>query len=174
MSEGVEGGSLPERLITALTAAGATVAAAESLTGGLLTARLTSVPGASMVVRGGVVSYATDVKAEVLGVDPGLLASVGPVDGRVAEQMARGVRRLMGATYGVATTGEAGPDSATGAPVGTVYVAVAGEAGVRWRAAHLTGDRGSVREGAVGEALSLLSEFIGLADPSASESRRLG
>ena len=109
-----------------LTAAGQTVAVAESLTGGLVTAALTDVAGASVVVRGGVLAYASDLKAQVLGVDEGLLARAGAVDADVAEQMADGVRSLMGATYGLATTGVAGPDPADGKPVGTVYVAVAG------------------------------------------------
>lgn len=174
MTQGVPGGSLPEVLVHSLARAGATVAAAESLTGGLLTARLTSVPGSSSVVRGGVVAYATEMKAHILGVDADLLASAGPVDGRVAVQMAQGVRRLMRASYGLATTGEAGPDSATGSPVGTVFVAAVGEAGVLWRAVHVPGDRELVREGAVGEALLLLSEFVGIANPSASGSERLG
>src|SRR5664280_1577701 len=113
-------------LVARLTAAGETVAVAESLTGGLVAAALTDVPGASVVVRGGVLAYATDVKAGVLGVDKVLLARVGAVDGDVAEQMASGVRSLMGATYGLATTGVAGADRVEGKPVGTVYVAIHG------------------------------------------------
>jgi nicotinamide-nucleotide amidase len=149
-------------LVTRLTSAGQTVAVAESLTGGLVAAALTGVAGASAVVRGGVLAYATDLKARVLGVDEELLARVGAVDAGVAEQMARGVRSLMGATYGLATTGVAGPDQADGKAVGTVYVAVAGPASARVRALNLSGDRGEVRAKSVHAVLALLAEEIGL------------
>ena len=101
-------------VLAELDAAGATVAVAESLTGGLLAAALVAVPGASRCFRGSVTAYATDLKASVLGVDAGLLAARGAVDAEVAGQMAEGVRRLMGADYGVATTGVAGPDPQDG------------------------------------------------------------
>ena len=97
--------------------AGQSVACAESLTGGLVCGALTEVPGASAVVRGGVVSYATDVKAGVLGVDPGLLASLGAVNAEVARQMAQGVP-VLASDWGLATTGVAGPDPRTGRPWG--------------------------------------------------------
>ena len=147
-------------LVERLTAAGQTVAVAESLTGGLVTSALTEIPGASVVVRGGVLAYATDLKAAVLGVDEGLLASAGAVDADVAEQMARGVRALMGATYGLATTGVAGPDEADGKPVGTVYVAVAGPGSSRVQALSLPGDRGQVRAQSVLAVLALLAEEL--------------
>jgi nicotinamide-nucleotide amidase len=137
------------------------VAVAESLTGGLVSAALTDVPGASVVVRGGVLAYATDLKAQVLGVDGELLAQVGAVDGGVAEQMASGVRSLMGATYGLATTGVAGPDQADGKPVGTVFVAVVGPGTSRVRALSLSGDRGDVRAQSVVAVLALLDEELG-------------
>src|SRR5664279_3178348 len=124
-------------LVARLTVAGETVAVAESLTGGLVAAALTDIPGASVVVRGGVLAYSTDLKAQVLGVDEGLLARVGAVDAEVAEQMARGVRLLMSSTYGLATTGVAGPDQVDGKPVGTVYVAVAGQGSARVKACLL-------------------------------------
>jgi nicotinamide-nucleotide amidase len=114
------------RLVFALSEHGQTVAVAESLTGGMLCSALVDVPGASAVVRGGVVSYATDLKHRLLGVDAGLLAANGPVDPDVAAQMAHGVRERLGADWGVATTGVAGPDPQDGIPAGTVYVAVAG------------------------------------------------
>ena len=136
------------------------MAVAESLTGGLVAAALTEVPGASVVVRGGVLAYATDLKAAVLGVDEGLLAQVGPVDADVAGQMADGVRLLMGATYGLATTGVAGPDEVDGKPVGTVYVAVAGPGSARVKALRLTGDRGEVRAQSVLAVLTLLAEEL--------------
>ena len=148
-------------VLATLEAAGLTVAAAESLTGGLLTGALTSVAGSSAVVRGGVIVYATDLKGVLLGVDARLLDEAGPVDERVARQMACGVRTRLGATHGVATTGEAGPESASGQPVGTVHVAVCGPEGTRSRALHLGGDRAAVRRGAVVAAVDLLAEVLG-------------
>jgi nicotinamide-nucleotide amidase len=147
-------------LVARLTAAGQTVAVAESLTGGLVAAALTEIPGASVVVRGGVLAYATDLKAQVLGVDEALLARAGAVDADVAGQMAAGVRSLMGATYGLATTGVAGPDQAEGKPVGTVYVAVSGPETSRVRALSLPGDRREVRAASVQAVLSLLAEEL--------------
>ena len=155
------GGGLTGRIVALLAAAGHTVAVAESLTGGLVSAALTSVPGSSAVVRGGVIAYALDVKSGVLGVDPDLLARVGPVHSEVAEQMAAGVRSLLAATYGVATTGEAGPDSASGAAVGTVHVAVCGPVGTTVASIHAPGDRAEVRAAAVSAALDLLETAVG-------------
>jgi nicotinamide-nucleotide amidase len=129
---------------------------------------LTDVAGASVVVRGGVVAYATDLKAQVLGVDEGLLARVGAVDADVAEQMATGVRSLMGATYGLATTGVAGPDPADGKSVGTVYVAVVGPGSSRVKALSLSGDRAGIRAQSVLAALALLAEEL---DASSMPSR---
>lgn len=148
-------------LVARLTAAGQTVAVAESLTGGLVTAALTDVAGASVVVRGGVLAYATDLKARVLGVDEVLLAQAGAVDAEVAEQMAGGVRSLMGATYGLATTGVAGPDQAEGKPVGTVFVAVVGPGSSRVKALSLSGNRADVRARSVLAVLALLAEELG-------------
>ena len=148
-------------LVARLTSAGQTVAVAESLTGGLVAAALTDIPGASVVVRGGVLAYWTDLKAQVLGVDEGLLARVGAVDAEVAEQMARGVRLLMGSTYGLATTGVAGPDQVDGKPVGTVYVAVVGLDFSRVKALSLSGNRGDVRAQSVLAVLALLAEALG-------------
>lgn len=132
MAEGVLPGTpaLAAEVVHALSRAGATVATAESLTGGLLGAALTSVPGASAVYRGGVVAYATDLKHRLLGVDAGLLAERGAVDPVVAEAMARGAQTRLGADYGLATTGVAGPDPQDGHRVGTVWLGVAGAGGV--------------------------------------------
>ncbi|GAA3143879.1 CinA family protein [Streptomyces rectiviolaceus] len=109
-----------------LEARGETLAVAESLTGGLVAAEVTAVPGASRVFRGSVTAYATDLKHQVLGVDGTLLAERGAVDAEVALQMAAGVRKVMGADWGIATTGVAGPDPQDGQAVGTVFVAVDG------------------------------------------------
>ena len=152
--------TLAPDLVARLTAAGQTVAVAESLTGGLVCAALTEVAGASVVVRGGVVAYVSDLKAQVLGVDEALLAQAGAVDPGVAEQMAAGVRSLTGATYGLATTGVAGPDPADGKPVGTVYVALVGPGSSQVSALALSGDRAGIRAQTVRAALMLLAEEL--------------
>jgi nicotinamide-nucleotide amidase len=133
-----------------------TVAVAESLTGGLVAAALTSVPGSSAVFRGGVVAYATELKATLLGVPADLLARHGPVHPDVARAMAGGVAQRLGAGYGLATTGVAGPGPADGQPEGTVFVAVAGPFGEAGQALRLSGDRAAVRAGSVRAVLSLL------------------
>ncbi|WP_435191633.1 nicotinamide-nucleotide amidohydrolase family protein [Streptomyces sp. bgisy126] len=116
-------------VLALLAERGQTLAVAESLTGGLLAAELTGVPGASASFRGSVTAYATALKHELLGVDAVLLAERGAVDPEVASQMAAGVRARLGADWGIATTGVAGPEPQDGQPVGTVYVAVAGPGG---------------------------------------------
>jgi nicotinamide-nucleotide amidase len=137
-------------LIERLAELGWTVAVAESLTGGLVVSSLVSVPGASRVVRGGVVAYATDIKRSVLGVDAALLDAHGAVHPRVARQMAAGVRSVLGqdgqaAEVGIATTGIAGPDSPDGQPVGTVHIAVSTPLGTRVDSLVLGGDREAIR-----------------------------
>lgn len=144
-------------LVAELAAGGHTVAVAESLTGGLVCAALTQVPGASRVVRGGVVSYATDVKHGVLGVDDFLLRAGGPVQADVARQMAHGVRSLLGAGFGLATTGVAGPQTQGAAPVGRVFIAVAWETGDDVRILSLDGSRDQIRQATVAQALELLA-----------------
>ena len=161
--------TLAADLVGRLTFSGQTVAVAESLTGGLVAAAFTDVPGASLVLRGGVVSYATDVKAQVLGVDEALLARVGSVDAEVAEQMASGARSLMGATYGLSTTGVAGPDPVDGKPVGLVYVAVVGPAASRVKALDLAGDRSAIRAQSVKAVLHLLAEELDVAEELAAQ-----
>ncbi len=121
-------------LIAALTRLELTVACAESLTGGLLTALLTEVPGASAVVRGGLVVYATELKNTLARVDAGLLAARGPVDPDVAVALAHGARVACGASLGLGLTGVAGPDQQHGVPVGTWYVALTWDGGCRLRA----------------------------------------
>ncbi|HEY2166158.1 MAG TPA: CinA family protein [Jatrophihabitantaceae bacterium] len=135
---------------------GATVAVAESLTGGLLTAELTAIPGASATVRGGLVVYATDLKSSLAGVEEHLLAARGPVDPDVAAALANGVRHRLAATYGVAVTGVAGPDRQGGQAVGTVFAAVSGPAGVTGAAWALPGGREQIRAAAVAGCVALL------------------
>ena len=154
-------------LITALVARGATVATAESLTGGLVCAALTSVPGSSAAVRGGIVSYASPIKVGVLRVDPDLIDRQGAVDPAVAVQMAIGARSLLGSDYAIETTGSAGPDPNPGGlltgpvPPGRGFVAVAGPAGEVVAGFACEGeDRDGVRRHAVEAALALLGRVL--------------
>jgi PncC family amidohydrolase len=142
--------------ISLLISRGQTIAAAESLTGGLVAAALTAIPGASAAFRGGVVAYASDLKAAVLGVPDDLLERYGAVHPKVAEAMAEGARTRMWTTVGIATTGVAGPDPAEGKPVGTVYIAVAGPARTGSQGLALTGNRESIRAATVEGVLDLL------------------
>jgi nicotinamide-nucleotide amidase len=151
---------LARSVISALSEHGQTVATAESLTGGLVCSTLVGVPGSSVAVRGAIVAYATSLKHELLGVDDALLASNGPVDPEVAVQMARGVRTRLGADWGVATTGVAGPGPQDGVAAGIVFVAVASADVTRVRRLELSGDRFGVRAGSTDEALSLLLETV--------------
>jgi nicotinamide-nucleotide amidase len=153
--------TLAEEAVAALRSAGATVATAESLTGGLVCATLVTVPGASDVVRGGVVAYAAEVKTTALGVDAGLIAERGTVDAAVAVAMAVGTRDRLGATYGVSTTGVAGPDASEGKPPGTVHVAIAGPDEVESTLLALSGDRDEIRRGTVDALLSMLVARLG-------------
>ncbi|MER7758998.1 nicotinamide-nucleotide amidohydrolase family protein [Streptomyces sp. NPDC097619] len=147
-----------------------TVAVAESLTGGLVAAELTSIPGASRSVRGSVTAYATEVKQRVLGVDGPLLAAHGAVNAQVAEEMAAGVRRVLDADWGIATTGVAGPDPQDGQPVGTVFVAVAGPRGGKSARLRLNGGRSEIRRESVRRVLELLlGELRGTARSQGSE-----
>jgi nicotinamide-nucleotide amidase len=156
-------GGPAQRVVTLLTERGQTVAVAESLTGGLLAASLVDVPGASVVFRGAIVAYAADLKSTLLDVPAALLQSCGAVHADVASAMADGVRRRLDATFGVATTGVAGPDPADGQPVGTVHIAATGQlSGVR-RKLSLAGDRRSIRDQAVLESLWLLLGMLGVA-----------
>ncbi|MFI5656409.1 CinA family protein [Streptomyces anulatus] len=150
------------RVLRLLGVRGETLAVAESLTGGLLAADLTSVPGASRSFRGSVTAYATSLKRDVLGVDESLLAERGAVDPEVALRMAVGVRRVLDADWGVSTTGVAGPEPQDGQPVGTVYVAVAGPSGVeKVTALRLNGERADIRSESVRSALELLAGELG-------------
>ncbi|MER7699002.1 CinA family protein [Streptomyces sp. NPDC096095] len=150
------------RVLRLLGARGETLAVAESLTGGLVAAELTSVPGASRSFRGSVTAYATSVKRDVLGVDGTLLGERGAVDPEVALRMAAGVRRVFDADWGVSTTGVAGPAPQDGQPVGTVYVAVAGPSGVeKVSALRLNGERADIRSESVRSVLGLLANELG-------------
>ena len=150
-------------VVALATSSRTTIAVAESVTAGLVCARIADVPGASVVLRGGVVAYATELKSLLLGVDPELLASRGAVDADVARAMASGVRRRLGADVGVATTGVAGPDSLDGVTPGAVFVAVVSSGDERLERLALRGDRAAVREGAVEAALALVRDVLATA-----------
>ena len=152
----------PRRIIAALRDRGETLAVAESLTGGLLAATIVDVPGASSVFRGGLVVYATDLKASLAGVPPALLAVHGPVHADVAAALAGGARERCAADWGLATTGVAGPDPQDGIPVGTVHLGLVGPHGPAVvRTLALTGDRAAIRAASVHAALTLLGETLG-------------
>ena len=151
---------LAQSLVARLTQAGLTIAAAESLTGGLVCSALVDVPGASAVLRGSVTAYATELKAQVLGVDAARLASVGPVDAQVAQEMADGVAQLLGADVAVATTGVAGPGLADGHEAGTVYIAAIAPWGSVWRLLQLEGQRSQIRAQTVRHVLVLALELL--------------
>lgn len=152
--------TLERDVVAALASRGLTVATAESLTAGLVCARLADVPGASAVLRGGVVVYATELKAELLGVSADLLDRHGPVHPQVAAQMATGVRGRCGADVGLATTGVAGPGPADGHPAGTVHVAVDVAGTVTTAALGLPGERAQVRRGTVDALLELTARLL--------------
>ncbi|NNC13357.1 nicotinamide-nucleotide amidohydrolase family protein [Planctomonas sp. JC2975] len=153
-------------MIARLTAQGRTLAVAESLTGGALTAELTRPAGASAVVLGGAVVYATELKHTIVGVDAALLSAHGPVHPEVARQLARGVRTALAvagraADIGIATTGVAGPDGQGGHEPGTVFV------GISWGETEqsieltLCGDRAEIRAQTVAIAVrSLADRFL--------------
>ncbi len=147
-------------VVARLTADGQTVATAESLTGGLVCATLVAVPGASAVVRGGLVAYAEDVKTGLLRVPAEVVSRHGTVATETAAAMAESVRDVLGAEWGVATTGVAGPEQVEDKPVGTVHVAVAGPSETRTEDLVSPGEREQVRAAAVGAALRLLRDSL--------------
>ncbi|HEV7564718.1 MAG TPA: CinA family protein [Microbacteriaceae bacterium] len=152
-------------LIAVLAARGLTVAVAESLTGGELVAELTRPAGASAVVLGGVVVYATELKHSLVGVDQVLLDAHGPVHADVADQLARGVRTRLAvagrpADIGLATTGVAGPDAQGGRPPGTVFLGLSLGDRTRVIELALTGTRAEIRRQVVQRAIAeLVSEL---------------
>jgi nicotinamide-nucleotide amidase len=150
-----------QRLLAALVGRGETVAAAESLTAGLFCATLAAVPGASAVLRGGAVVYATDLKTTLAGVPADLVASYGPVSAPTAAALAEGIRDRCSATWGVGLTGVAGPDPVDGHGPGRVYLGVSDGARTDVRELDLPGDRAAVRQAAVRAALDALSDRLG-------------
>lgn len=149
-----------EKTIALAQKRGLTIATGESLTAGMVAAALAAVPGASAVLRGGVVSYHREVKASLLGVDVQLLNRVGAVDPEVARQMARGARAACGADIGVATTGVAGPEPHEGKAVGTVVVAVVAPNVSLVQEYRFEGARAQIREASCEAALDLLMKAL--------------
>ncbi|KRE31855.1 competence protein [Mycobacterium sp. Soil538] len=147
-------------LVADLTVRRQTVATAESLTAGLVAATLAGVPGASAVLRGGLVTYTVDIKMELAGVAPELLADVGPVAEPTARALAVGARQRCGATWGVGLTGVAGPEPHGGHPVGTVYVGLAGPVYTEVVTLRLDGTRWQIRLAATHAALSRLRTLV--------------
>ncbi|QSR30900.1 damage-inducible protein CinA [Nocardioides sp. S5] len=152
--------SIAVRVLDSLARRGETVATAESLTGGLLAALLTDVPGASRSFVGGVVSYATRIKISALDVPADLVEQHGVVSQECAEAMACGVRTRLDATWGLATTGVAGPDEQEGQSVGTVWVALAGPGLVAAHRLELRGDRLMIRQATCEAVLALLVDHL--------------
>ena len=144
----------------ALVGTGLTIATAESLTGGDVGGTICTVAGASEYYRGGVISYASAVKASVLGVNEELLAKNGSVDPEVARQMAQGTARICGADYGVSATGVAGPEPHDGKPVGTVFLGVHTPEATYAVQRHYEGDRVQIRASATADAILLLTQAV--------------
>jgi PncC family amidohydrolase len=158
-----------------LAQARATLATAESLTGGRLASAVTAVPGASASYLGGVVTYATALKESLLGVPRDLVERYGVVSPECARAMAAGCRSATGATYAVATTGVAGPDPQEGKPVGTVYVGIAGPDVDTALTMELLGDRHQIQDRTCREALSALCGILRAPTPeSGGEQPSLG
>lgn len=147
-------------LVADLTVCRQTVATAESLTAGLLAATLAGVPGASVVLRGGLVTYTVATKIALAGVAPELLDDVGPVAEPTARALAVGAMQRCGATWGVGLTGVAGPDPHGGHPVGTVFLGVAGPVGADVVRLVFEGTRWDIRLAAVRAAISRLRLLV--------------
>ena len=147
-----------ENLVALLKAQGLTCATAESCTGGGVGHAITAVAGSSAVFAGGVISYANEVKRDVLGVSDHNLQTVGAVSGEVAAQMAAGVKKLLGVDLAVSITGIAGPDGGSAEkPVGLGWFGLASDGGVRTEKAIFRGDREAVRKAAIVHALGMLT-----------------
>lgn len=154
---GVDDDTMESVVLSMLSSRGDTLAVAESVTGGLVTGRLTNVAGASKVLRGGVVSYASEVKFDVLDVSPGPVVSE-----RAAIEMARGVRHRLGASVGLSLTGVAGPDEQDGMPVGTLIVGlVLADGSEHVQQFRLPTTRDQMRQMSVISALNFLRQRLG-------------
>ena len=153
-------GNLEDAVLDQLKARGETLAVAESMTGGLLAARLTAIPGASEVFRGGVIAYTVAAKAALLGLDPAWLATVGTVSESCAIALAEAARTRLDTTWALGLCGNAGPGAEGGAPVGAVHVALAGPGATVIRSFTIGGDRFDVQLRSAGAALDLLRRTV--------------
>lgn len=151
---------IAQEAVALLQARGLTVGTCESLTGGMICAALVDVPGASKVVRGGLVTYQTDTKTLLAGVDAALIERCGVVSGEVARAMAEGARARLGVDIAVSATGMASPGEENDPPAGTVYVGLASEKGVRAIPLQLEGTRQEIRQKTVEQAiLAIIAEL---------------
>ncbi|MEV5838159.1 CinA family protein [Nocardia sp. NPDC052112] len=161
MTDPLTTGAPVVELVRELGIAQQTVATAESLTAGLLAATIAGVPGASAVLRGGLVVYATELKHSLAGVSDEVLATEGPVAASTAEELAVGARLRCGADWGIGLTGVAGPESQGGHAVGTVFLGLAGPGHTEVMRLKLDGDRWAIRIGATHSAVRELRRIVG-------------
>jgi nicotinamide-nucleotide amidase len=152
---GTDTDTMESVVLEMMRVSGLTLGLAESVTGGLVAARLTAIPGASDVLRGSIVSYASEVKFDLLGVEPGPVVSE-----QAALQMAQGARSTLGADIGLALTGVAGPTEQDQMPVGTLCVAIAGPDGSLTKTLRLPGQREQMRQFSVISSLDLLRGYL--------------
>jgi nicotinamide-nucleotide amidase len=148
-----------KNVIASLDARGETVAVAESVTAGGLGSAITSTPGASKVFLGGVIAYSNDVKINILGVDSSLIEKYSVVSEEVANAMADAVRAKFGTTWGIATTGIAGPGDYQGIPEGTVWVAIRGPVNQTIQL-QLDSGREAIRTGAISSAIGTFARIL--------------
>jgi nicotinamide-nucleotide amidase len=154
--------SLEEDVGKLLIAKGLTIACAESCTGGLLTSRITDVPGSSAYLMGSVVSYSNQVKMDALGVQKETLARYGAVSEETANDMCQGIRKKFGTDIEVGITGIAGPGGATeDKPIGLVYIAVDGPMGIACCKNEFSGSRTEIKYQSTQKALNILRKYIG-------------
>lgn len=157
---------LARRVGHSLVQRGLSLATSESLTGGLIGAVLTSIPGSSAFYLGGVIAYATGMKSRISGVDPRVLSTYGVVSEQTVTEMALGIQAIADADWAIAVSGVAGPDPQEGVAPGVVWICVAGPIvgqGVAALQAHryvFEGDRGAVREQTVAASLELLLRMM--------------
>ena len=152
----VGNGNLEDAVLDGLAARGHTLAVAESMPGGLLSARLTAIPGASRTFLGGAIVYSATAKAALLGLSPSFLAEHGTVSEATTIALAEAVRKALGSTWGLAVTGNAGPAAEGGMPVGAVFFAVAGPDGISSERRNFPGDRAEIQLRGTAVALDFL------------------
>ena len=152
---------LAYELIQKLSQQHLTISVAESLTGGLVAASLTQIPGASAVFKGGIIAYRDEIKRQVLKVDPALITKFTSISEPVAQSMATNIREIMNTDIGIATTGVAGPDKSDGFAPGIVFVAISIGDHKICQKLELVGDRTQIRDQSVNEIFKLtLSQLV--------------